>query len=70
MNEIFPDVNRIGLNIEVKIPDQYKEEFGIDVNERLWNILEKFDLHLKENAARTLPIIIQSFDISTMNYFR
>lgn len=70
MNELYPEVNKIGLNIELKIPEQYKDEFGIDISQRLWDILKKHNLHLKSNAAHELPIIIQTFDISALKFFK
>ena len=32
LNRNYPEINRIGLNIELKCSNQYKNEFGIDVN--------------------------------------
>ena len=58
------------MNIELKLAEQYQEDFGIDVAERLFNILKARNLHTVFDGADVLPVIIQSFDLSALEYFK
>ena len=70
LNEKYPNVNRMGLNIELKCAQQYKNDFGIDVMDRLYVQLKGHNLHTRSLASVDVPIIIQSYDEVAVRHFK
>ena len=61
----------MGLYIELKTTDFYQETYGIDVNEMLLNVLREYNLETQEQSLQNkVPIIIQSFYLSSIQYFK
>lgn len=71
LNIQYPNINKIGMNIELKCAQQYLDDYGINVSEMLYETLKKHNLHTREAAIKSnLPIIIQSFDEIALRHFK
>ena len=61
LNELEPikrqRKQKVGLDIELKVPHLYAEK-GINVVNKLFEILKKYEIETYEKASKTLPIII------------
>lgn len=64
LNQNFPREREYptGLYIETKQFNFYKDNYGIDVAEMLYNLLKEYGLHTIESSQNKLPIIIQCFE--------
>ena len=60
----------MGLNIELKSSAQYKTDFGIDVNQRLYDILKENNMETRSKSAKSIPVIIQAFDHEPLQFFK
>jgi glycerophosphoryl diester phosphodiesterase len=72
LNEDFPQKNRdmkIGLYIETKMYNFYKNERGVDIAELLYNNLKKYDLETIAKAEAKLPIIFECFERESLVKF-
>jgi len=70
INNNFKLNKTTGIYIEPKYPIFY-EEIGFDVNNMILNTLKKYNLHDKNTKEYShCPIVIQSFEFETLNYFR
>lgn len=53
---------KIGLYIETKMYNFYKDERNIDISELLHNNLKKYNLETIEKCQDRLPIIVECFE--------
>lgn len=60
----------MGLYIEVKESEYYYNNKGINVEVMLYNILQKYNIDTYSKAEQKLPIIIQSFSLKSLIYFK
>jgi len=59
-----------GLYIELKEPEYYLNEFGIDIGQAVFDVLQKYGLETIQGATDAgIPIIIQSFDEPALRNF-
>lgn len=59
-----------GLYIEIKEPDWYMDNYGIDMGQALFDVLKLNDLETVEKATENgIPIIIQSFSPDALKAF-
>lgn len=59
----------IGVYLEAKNGNMYKELYGIEIGELLLKKLEEYGLADAYNASNYCPIVLQSFPIETTIYF-
>ena len=52
----------MGLYIETKMYGFYKSEYGIDVAEKLFDVLKAYDIETVDKASAKLPIIVECFE--------
>lgn len=72
LNQDFPQTNRdmkVGLYIETKMYNFYKQERGVDIAELLYENLKKFDLETVEKSSKKLPIIFECFERESLEKF-
>ena len=63
--------NSIGIYIEPKYIEYYKRVTGVDLNEKILNLLAKYKLDDYDSEAfKYCPIVIQSFEYETLVYFK
>jgi glycerophosphoryl diester phosphodiesterase len=73
LNQNFPrkDLSMpVGLYVETKMYNFYKSNFGIDFADVLYNVLKKYDLETVAKANSKLPIIIECFEIESLERFQ
>jgi glycerophosphoryl diester phosphodiesterase len=71
-NADFPKTDRefkVGLYIETKMYGFYLENYGIDIAEKVYEILKKYDLDTVEKATEKMPIIIECFEKESLVKF-
>ena len=70
------DLNRklnktVGIYVEPKYPELYDRVLKLSLNQNIYEMLKKYGLHDKNNENFILcPIVIQSFDLDTIKFFR
>ena len=63
-------VSQPGLYIEIKEPKWYRESYGIDATQAVFDVLAKYNLETIDKATLAgIPIIIQSFDEQALRQF-
>lgn len=60
---------KTGLYIETKAVGFYRDRRGVDIAKILYDTLVKYDLDTVEKATNKLPIVIESFEQSSLLYF-
>ena len=74
LNEEFPRTNnaerRIGLYIEIKDWKWNKEWTGLNTADMIYEHLVKNGLHTIEGSREDIPVVIQSFDLDALMYFK
>ena len=60
---------KVGLYIETKIFNFYKNVHGIDIAEQVFNTLKKYGLETIEKSSVKLPIIIECFEKESLIRF-
>jgi len=72
LNENFPrkDLDmKVGLYIETKMFNFYKNVHGQDIAEMVYDTLKKYDLETVEKSNKKLPIIIECFEKEALYRF-
>lgn len=61
----------VGIYIEPKSPEFYNRVLGIDINQRIYDLFQKYGLHDRNTENfRYCPIVIQSFEFETIKFFK
>lgn len=60
---------KVGLYIETKMYNYYKDSHGQDLAVMLFETLKKYDIETVEKASKKLPIIIQCFEKESLIKF-
>ena len=60
---------KVGLYIETKMFNFYKNVHGIDIAEQVFNTLKKYGLETIEKSSVKLPIIIECFEKESLIRF-
>ena len=65
-NANFPRHDRsnslVGLYVETKMYNFYLNQYGADISQEVFNVLQKYDLETVEKASAKLPIILECFE--------
>jgi len=73
MNRDVPRVQnvdtKVGLYIEIKQYAYYQDEMGVDMAEKLFELLDQNGLAQIADCESTIPIIIQSFEEDALTKF-
>ena len=73
MNKDVPRVQnagtKVGLYIEIKQYAYYQKEMGVDMAEKLFEVLDQNKLAQVTDCESTIPIIIQSFEEDALAKF-
>lgn len=64
-----PDGRLVGILIEAKDSQMYRDMFGLEIGETILKTLEKYGMHTVENATKYCPIYLHSFDYTTVKYW-
>ncbi len=60
---------KVGLYIETKMYNFYKNSKGIDFADALYAVLKKYDIETVAKASAKLPIIVECFEIEALQRF-
>ena len=64
-----PDGRLVGILIEAKDSQMYRDRFGLEIGETILKTLEKYGLNTIANATKFCPIYLHSFDYGTVKYW-
>jgi glycerophosphoryl diester phosphodiesterase len=64
-----PDHRLVGILIEAKDSQMYRDMYGLEIGETILQTLRKYKLDTIENATKYCPIYLHSFDYGTVKYW-
>lgn len=64
-----PDGRLAGILIEAKDSQMYRDLYNIEISKTILDLLQKYDIHTIDKAAKLCPIYLHSFDYGTVKYW-
>ena len=64
-----PDGRLAGILIEAKDSQMYRDLYNIEISKTILDLLQQYDIHTINKAAKICPIYLHSFDYGTVKYW-
>jgi len=67
-----PSATLTGIFLEIKDGEMYRTKYGPDfeISKHVLDTLSKYNLSSRENASKACPIVLMSFDVESVKYFK